>query len=150
MDILTLFICAALLGAAYLFLALGIESTRRSKLAELKFELEKYKIDMGVDINQSTFNLLDSIIDIKWQDTLANNIDLLAPGTFINSKLETDLRTELNNRVKHAMTEHVYRRLLLVYSEDYLNTAISEKVYNIVENFKLTTNNTQVESVNKK
>ena len=138
------------ISTAILFLSLSIESFKRSKINRERFELEKYTSDINIGLNTDTFNLLDTIINIKWQDTLAHNIDVLVPGTYINSSLENELRKELKTRVEQSLTNFIYNKLLLIYTEDQLTTVISEKIYNIVESFKLETNNTPIESVNKK
>lgn len=120
------------------------------KLQKQEFEYSKSQDQVQLPLNQDTLNLLDIIINIKWNDTLAHNIDLTLPGTYITKPLEEALRKELTDRVRMSLTEFIYTKLLLVYDKNSVEKIISEKIYNTVLAFKITQSTTEVESPKKK
>ena len=81
---------------------------------------------------------LDSLISDCIQEYMVMNG--LANTTYINSKLETQIRTETTNLVTAKLSNTLYKKLAYLYNEEAVYTVIAARIYIIIMNFTIQTN----------
>ena len=134
-----------LLSGAYFLIKLSGHFKNLLDLKKAQFDYSKERDLIITPLNQDTLQLLDMIVNLRWQDTLANNIDSLEEGAYINKSLEAEFRKELTDRVKQSLTPFIYSKLLLVYDAEKINDIISEKIISVITIFKLEKNTTMID-----
>lgn len=108
-----------------------------------EIELENKRINITTPINEETINLLDIIINMRFQDVLANNIEITQMN-YINKETEVKLRKELTDKVTETLSESLIDKLSLIYDPDSLPTAISEKILLTVMTYKVQCNSKNI------
>lgn len=81
---------------------------------------------------------LDSLISDCIQEYMVMNG--LANTTYINTKLETQIRTETTNLVTAKLSNTLYKKLAYLYNEEAVYTVIAARIYIIIMNFTIQTN----------
>lgn len=81
---------------------------------------------------------LDSLISDCIQEYMVMNG--LANTTYINSKLETQIRTETTNLVTAKLSDTLFKKLSYLYNEEAVYTVIAARIYIIIMNFTIQTN----------
>lgn len=142
-------ICISFIIGWYCILSLTASKRAKNKqemiLKSQEIELENKRINITTPINEDTINLLDIIINMRFQDVLANHIEITQMD-FINKETEVKLRTELTNKVTETLSESLIDKLSLIYDPDSLPTAISEKILLTVMTYKVQCNSKNIDS----
>lgn len=142
-------ICISFIIGWYCILSLTASKRAKNKqemiLKSQEIELENKRINITTPINEDTINLLDIIINMRFQDVLANHIEITQMD-FINKETEVKLRTELTNKVTDTLSESLIDKLSLIYDPDSLPTAISEKILLTVMTYKVQCNSKNIDS----
>lgn len=142
-------ICISFIIGWYCILSLTASKKAKNKqemiLKSQEIELENKRINITTPINEDTINLLDIIINMRFQDVLANHIEITQMD-FINKETEVKLRTELTNKVTDTLSESLIDKLSLIYDPDSLPTAISEKILLTVMTYKVQCNSKNIDS----
>lgn len=81
---------------------------------------------------------LDSLISDCIQEYMVMNG--LANTTYINTKLEEQIRSETTNLVTAKLSNTLYKKLSYLYNEDAVYTVIAARIYIIIMNFTIQTN----------
>ena len=89
--------------------------------------------DFSVSIKE-----LDSLISDCIQEYMVMNG--LANTTYINTKLEEQIRSETTNLVTAKLSNTLYKKLSYLYNEDAVYTVIAARIYIIIMNFTIQTN----------
>ena len=89
--------------------------------------------DFSVSIKE-----LDSLISDCIQEYMVMNG--LANTTYINTKLEEQIRSETTNLVTAKLSNTLYKKLSYLYNEDAVYTIIAARIYIIIMNFTIQTN----------
>ena len=81
---------------------------------------------------------LDSLISDCIQEYMVMNG--LANTTYINDKLETQIRKETTNLVTAKLSNTLFKKLSYLYNEESVYTVIAARIYIIIMNFTIQTN----------
>lgn len=124
-------------GILLLILSLFYKNINDTKVKNNKLKLEKKKINLNLPINQENLNLLDIIINMRFQDVLANNVSLSGEKVYITGEIEKKLRNELKTKVENSMTQPIIDKLSVIYNKDAIPNIIAEKIIIAVLAFKV-------------
>lgn len=86
----------------------------------------------------SAIKELDSLISDCIQEYMVMNG--LANTTYINDKLETQIRTQTTNLVTAKLSNTLFKKLSYLYNEEAVYTVIAARIYIIIMNFTIQTN----------
>lgn len=100
-----------------------------------KPKLEKYRIDIDVDLSKENKNVLDDLIGDCFQEYIMMNVDF-KDGAITSDEEETIVRNVCKN-VLDNMSETMIHKIGLFYNTGNLNHIISNKVYLLMMDYSI-------------
>lgn len=105
-----------------------------NKFKTKKLELEKYQIDINVDISNNIEQKLDEMIESCFQEYSLLNI-FHKDDWYINEANEIKINKDINYLVAQRISPVMMKQLSLYYNIDSITDIIAKKVYFKVTNF---------------
>lgn len=141
-------ICVSFIIAWYIAISLThskIEKNKKEMIFKAKeIDTENRRINITTPINEETINLLDIIINMRFQDVLANHIEITQMN-YINKETENKLRKELTDKMTETLSDSLVDKLSLIYDPESLPKAISEKILLTVMTYKVKCNSENID-----
>lgn len=78
---------------------------------------------------KETISFLNEFVTDCMQDYIMNNILPDIGLTYINKDRENKIRADLTNKVKIRLSDTIYRKMSLYFSEEHIGEMLAEKIY---------------------
>lgn len=99
-----------------------------------KLKIEKYEIDMNLEINDNIDKQLDTIIESCFTEYSLTNL-IYKSEWYITEEEEIKITKDIAHLVAERMSPIVMQKLTLYYNEDAISDIISKRISFRVTNF---------------
>lgn len=103
-----------------------------------RFKLEKYKIDVELDLSKENKNVLDDIIAECFKEYILLNVEFKKCA--ITAEMEESITKAVCTNVIDSISETMLNKVGLFYNVNNLNLIIANKVYLLMMDYSIAKN----------